>query len=111
MGPDRLARWPRLPKRRIGDGEVVKERFVGPFAGVVTRRAIGRVGWRAQAACDGGQAQVGEDLPDNRRAFDHGKDLHRPAAAGTEQRIHLIDLADQACGATGERPLRIRDRA
>jgi hypothetical protein len=28
--------------------------------------------------------------------FLHGKDLHRPPAAGTEQRIHLIDLADQA---------------
>ena len=37
-----------------------------------------------------------EDLPDGCRAFDHGNDLHGPAAARTEQRIRLVDLADQA---------------
>jgi hypothetical protein len=55
---------------------------------------------------------MGEDLPDDRRPpvcraclraarkqvgidrLNDGKDLHRPAAAGTEERIHLVDLAD-----------------
>ncbi len=32
---------PRLPKRRIGDREVVKERFVGPLAGRVSRLELG----------------------------------------------------------------------
>jgi hypothetical protein len=36
-----------------------------------------------------------EDLPDDRRPIDHGDRFHRPAAAGTERRIHPIDLADQ----------------
>jgi hypothetical protein len=40
---------------------------------------------------------VGEDLPDDRRAVDHGEDLHRSAAPRKDQRTHLIDLADQAC--------------
>ena len=35
-------------------------------------------------------------MPDDRRAFDRGQDLQRAAAAGTEQRIHLVDVADQA---------------
>jgi hypothetical protein len=36
------------------------------------------------------------DLPDDGRPFDHGNDLHRAPAAGTDQWIDLVDLADQA---------------
>jgi len=57
-----------LHDQRIGDGEVVRERFIGPLAG--------RVGRRAKAGRCGGEPQVGEDLPDDRRALDDGDDLH-----------------------------------
>jgi hypothetical protein len=82
---------PGYTSTESGDGEIVKERCVGPLAGVVTHQVHWRIGRRTEAGRDGGQAQVGEDLPDNRRAFDHGKDLHRPAAAGTHEGIHLVD--------------------
>jgi hypothetical protein len=36
-----------------------------------------------------------EDLPDHGRLFAYGDDLHGPAAARTEQRIDLVDLAEQ----------------
>ncbi len=36
------------------------------------------------------------DLPDHRGALDDGDDLHRAPAARADQRIHLVDLADQA---------------
>lgn len=39
---------------------------------------------------------MGEDLPDDRRPLDHGEDFQTPAILGKEQRIDLIDLADQA---------------
>jgi hypothetical protein len=87
---------PPLRDQRIGDGKVVKERFVGLLARLVSGQVIGRVGWRAGAGRCGGEAQVGEDLPDDRRTLDDGDDFHRPAALGTEQRIDLVDLADQA---------------
>jgi hypothetical protein len=57
---DRPAPRPRLSEHGVGDGEVVKERFVGPLTGVVTRRVHWRIGWRTEAGRDGGQAQVGE---------------------------------------------------
>jgi hypothetical protein len=37
-----------------------------------------------------------EDLLDDRRAVDQGDDFHSPAAMGTEQRIDLVDLTNQA---------------
>ena len=93
-GPDRLVPSPWLPKHRIGDGEVIKDRFVRPRVGVVRRLTPGEVGRRPEAGRDGGQAQVVEDLPDHRWPLDHGNDLHPPAAACTAERIHLVDLAD-----------------
>jgi hypothetical protein len=36
------------------------ERFVGPLAGLVSRQAIGLVGWRAEAGRCGGESQVVE---------------------------------------------------
>ena len=51
-------------KKGIGDGEVVKGRFVGPLAELVSRQSIGRVGWRAEMGRCDGEAQVLEDLPD-----------------------------------------------
>ena len=38
---------------------------------------------------------MGEDLPDDRRAFDNGNDLHCPAAARIEQRIDLVHLPNE----------------
>ena len=35
------------------------------------------------------------NLPDNRWALDDRDNFHRPAAAGTDQRIRLVDLPDQ----------------
>jgi hypothetical protein len=78
------------------------ERFVGPLARRVSRLTPGRIGGRPEARRSGGEAQMGEDLPDDRRPpvcrvgtgrLNDGKDLHRPAA-GSEERIHLVDLAD-----------------
>ena len=86
----------RSRHHRIGDGEVIEAGFIRPLAGVVSRRALGRIGRRPEAGWGGGEAQMGKDLPDHGRLFDHGNDLHRAPAAGTEQGIHLIDLADQA---------------
>ena len=37
-----------------------------------------------------------EDPPDDRRAPNDGDDSHRPAALRTEERIHLVGLADEA---------------
>ena len=59
-------RRPPLHDHRIEDREVVNERFVGPFAGRVSRQAIGLVGGRAEAGGCGGEAQVGKDLPEDR---------------------------------------------
>ncbi len=42
--PDRPAPRLRLHRRRIADGEVVKEGFGGPLARWVSRRALGQVG-------------------------------------------------------------------
>ena len=39
---------------------------------------------------------MGENLPDDRRALDDGDDLHPPPATRTEERIDLVDLADEA---------------
>ena len=50
---------------RSGDGQVVKERFVGPLAG--------RVGWRAEAGRWGGDPEVVENLSDDRRELDLGR--------------------------------------
>jgi hypothetical protein len=72
------------------------ERFVRPVARLVTRQAIGRVGWRSEAGRSGGEAQVLEDLADHGGLFDHGDDPHGPSTPRTDQRIHLVDLADQA---------------
>ncbi len=72
----------------MGDGEVIKERFVRPFPG--------RVWWRAKAGRCGRKAQVIEDLPDDRWALNHGDHLHRAPATRTEQRIDLVDLTNQA---------------
>ena len=56
-GTDRVHR-PRLYEQRIGDGEVVEERFVGPLAGPLSRPAIRLVGWRSEAGGRGGDTQV-----------------------------------------------------
>ena len=92
-GRDRPTPRPRLSEHRIRDGEVVKERFVGPLSRLVSRLAPGRP---TEARRSGGEAKMVEDLPDHRRPLDHGEDLHRSPAARTDQRIHLVDLADQA---------------
>ena len=60
------------------------ERFVAPLPRRVSHPADGRVGWRAEAGCRGGEAQVGENLPDDRGALNHNDDSHRPAAPGPE---------------------------
>jgi hypothetical protein len=78
--PGRLGARPRrtrpptlsLRHHRIGGREVVEEGFVGPLAGLVSRQSIGRVGWRSEAGRCGGEPQVLEDLPDDRRAVDQG---------------------------------------
>ncbi len=44
-GTDQAPR-PPLHGHRIRNGEIVNEGFVGPLAGRVNRRTIGRVGWR-----------------------------------------------------------------
>jgi len=82
---------PRLSKKGIRV-EVVKERFVGPLARLLSGQGIWWVGWRAEMWHCGGEAQVVEDLPDDRQPLDHGDDFHRSAALGTEQRIDLVDL-------------------
>ncbi len=71
------------------------ERCVGPLTGRVRHPAGGLIGRRAEAGCRGGEAQVGENLPDDRLVLNHGDDFHRPAAPGTEVRINLVDLAEQ----------------
>ena len=69
--------WPRLYVQRIGDGDVVEERFVRPLAGPLSRPAIRLVGWRSEAGRRAGETQVVEDLPDHGWALDHGEP--RPA--------------------------------
>lgn len=64
---------PLLYDHRIGDGEVVKERIVGPLAGLV--------GWRSEAGRCAGETQMGEDSPDDHQALDEGEDFHRVPAA------------------------------
>ena len=96
VGTDEAPR-PPLHDQGIGDGKVVKERFVGPLAGRVGRQAIGRVGWRAEAWRYGGESEMIEDLPDARRPLDHGDHLHRGPAARTQERIDLVHLPDEAC--------------
>ena len=56
---------PRLSARQIKNGEVVKDGFVGPLVGWVSRQAGGLVGGRSEAGRSGGEAQMGEDLPDS----------------------------------------------
>jgi len=46
----------RLAEHRIAGGEVIQERFVDPVAGLITRQAIGRVGWPSEAGRCGGEA-------------------------------------------------------
>ncbi len=89
------------------------ERFVGPLAGRVSRPAIGRVGRRAKAGRCGGEPQVGQNPPDDRRApvcrlpvaaatqtgvgtgrLDHGDHLHRTPATRTEERIIRMRSAE-----------------
>jgi len=84
---------PRLEKKGIRQ-EVVKDRFVGPLARLLSGQGIGRVGWRAEMRRCGGETQVIEDLPDDRWALNHGDDFHRPAALGTEQRIIRMRSAE-----------------
>ncbi len=86
----------RSRHHRIGDGEVIEAGFVGPVAGGVIRVTPGGIGGRPEAEGYGGEPQMVQDLPDNRGALDDGDDLHRAPAARTDQRIHLVDLADQA---------------
>ena len=45
--------------------------------------------------------EMAEDLVHFHRVHDDGEDLHRAAALGTLQRIHLVDLGDQACPCGG----------
>jgi len=59
------------------------ERFVGPLTGRVSHPAGGLVGRRSEAGCRGGEAPVGQNLPDDRLALNHGDDFHRPAAPGS----------------------------
>ncbi len=47
----------RSDSHRIGDGEVVKERFLRPLPGLVRRPASGLVGWCMEAGRDGGEAR------------------------------------------------------
>ena len=67
---------PRLEEKGIRDGEVIKDRFVGPLARLLSGQGIGRVGRRAELGRPGGETQVIEDLPDDRRPLDHGDDFH-----------------------------------
>jgi hypothetical protein len=70
--PGRLGSRPRrtrpptlsLRHRPIGGREVVEEGFGGPRARRVSHQAVGWVRQRAEAGRCGGEAQVGEDLPD-----------------------------------------------
>ncbi len=48
----------RLRGRRIGDREVVQERFAGPVLGVGRHAAVGLVGRRAEAVCRGGELRL-----------------------------------------------------
>ena len=41
------------------------------------------------------EPKVLEDLPDDVLLLDEGDDLHGAPAFGAEQRVHLVDLADQ----------------
>ncbi len=79
----------------VNDGEVVTARFVRPRAGWGSRHAIRLAGGRSEAGPDGWQAKASENPLDDRRPLDHGEDLHRAPAARTDQRIHLVDLANQ----------------
>lgn len=63
------------------------------------REAVGRIARGLEAGCRGGEPEIGEDLPHDRRApvsragtgrLDDGDDLHPPAAAGTYEGSHLI---------------------
>jgi hypothetical protein len=67
--PGRSVGWRAKGLRGVWPGEVaclrathrqVKEQFVGPLAGLVSRQVIGLVGWRAEAGRCGGEAQVVE---------------------------------------------------
>ena len=93
---DRPAHRPRLEDKGIREEEVVKEGFVGPLARLLSGQGIWWVGWRAELASCGGEAQVIEDLPDDGRALDHGDHLHRAPAMRTEERIDLVDVTNQA---------------
>ncbi len=86
----------RLRHHRIGEREVVKDGFIRPLTRRVRRQAPGQLGRRPEFRGDGGEPQMLQDLSNDCRAFDHGDDLHGPAAARTDQRVHVIDLADQA---------------
>ncbi len=89
---------------RIGDGQVMQsgfaasaaERVGGPLARRVPRGGIGRVRRRAEAWRGGREAEIIEELPDDRRALNHDDHLHRAPAVGTEERIRLVDLAEEA---------------
>ena len=48
---------PRREKKGIGE-EVVKERFVGPLARLLSDQGIGRIGRRAEPGRSVGEAQV-----------------------------------------------------
>ena len=51
------------------------------------------------------QGQVAEDLLDHCWLLDEGDDAHGTCAAGTHERIHFVDLLDEA------RPRALRGRA
>jgi hypothetical protein len=81
---------PWLCEHWIADGEVIEEGFVGPLARLVGRGGIGRVSRRGEAGRCGREAEMIEDLPDDRRPLDTnpGNPERRPAPvrAGVEAR-------------------------
>ena len=66
------ARRPRLYEQRIGDGEIVEDRLVGPLARLLSGQGAGRVGQRAELGRGGRETQVIEDLPDDCYDFASG---------------------------------------
>ena len=85
------------PHYGIADEETVQDGFERRLARSVSRRVDGLVGRGEKAGGCGGERQIAQDLPGHRGALNDCDDLHPPAPLGTEERIHLIDLADAAC--------------
>jgi len=49
---------PRLEKKGIREEEVIKDRFVGPLARLLSGQGVGRIGRRAEMRRCGGETQV-----------------------------------------------------